>query len=344
LGGDGTWEEEDLGRAVDRACRGVGFFYVAGHGVEEALLGSVLSMSGQLFALPEETKRGRLGQTADNRGWTPLGEERLDPGRQPEGAGDTKEGFYIGREVSEGTEERRRPYHGGNVWPGERCVPGFRSTMEHYFAEMSRVAMRLVRVLCVAMKLPPGFFDRPGRFDRPCAVLRLLRYAETRSDPGRGVFAAGAHTDYGMLTLLHTDGKPGLQICVDRSRRDDEDAWVDVPHRPGCLVVNLGDMLERWSNGAYRSTLHRVIIGRTREEGDEKEGGDDGGGGGKHVPDGPRLSVPFFFDPNFDCLVECLPGFGEPRFPPITSGEHLAQRYAATHDGLKAPPGARKRL
>jgi len=315
---------EELALAVDVACRGPGFFYVSGHGVEEALLASALAMSARLFGLPEEVKRG-LGQTAANRGWTPLGEERLDPGRQPKGAGDTKEGFYIGREVSEGTEERRRPYHGSNVWPDERAegsLAGFRSTMEHYFAEMTRVAMRLVRLLGVAMRLPPGFFDRPGLFDRPCAVLRLLRYAETRSDPGRGVFAAGAHTDYGMLTLLHTDGKPGLQICTDRDRKGAEDAWVDVPHRPGCLVVNLGDMLERWSNGAYRSTLHRVVTGQPSSS--------------HPTLPGPRLSIPFFFDPNFDCLVECLPGFGTPRFPPITSGAHLAERYAATHDGLAA--------
>ncbi len=134
-------------------------------------------------------------------------------------------------------------------------------------------ALRLLqaRLLALALALPPGFFDEPGRFDAPQIFLRLLRYAPECSEPAAGVFGAGAHTDYGMLTLLATDASPGLQI---QPRADGADgAWFDVPPRHGAFIVNLGDLLERWTNGAFLSTRHRVITTSGRE----------------------RFSMPFFF-------------------------------------------------
>ena len=136
------------------------------------------------------------------------------------------------------------------------------------------------RLLALALGLPDGFVDEPGRFDAPQLFLRLLRYAPEPSAPHAGVFAAGAHTDYGMLTLLATDAQPGLQIQPRLGAVEDPDApWVDVPPRHGAFIVNLGDLLERWTNGRVRSTRHRVVNTTGKE----------------------RLSMPFFFGARRAC-------------------------------------------
>ncbi|GFH20353.1 oxygenase-like protein [Haematococcus lacustris] len=144
-------------------------------------------------------------------------------------------------------------------------------------------------------------------FSRPLLFLRPLHYHAVLSSPGQGIFGAGAHSDYGMLTLLITDDQPGLQIHMPQH------GWLDVPPRPGCFIVNLGDMLERWTNGRYRSTLHRE-----------------------------RYSLAAFLDPNFDARVECLPqccSADRPaRYPPTTAGQHILDKYAATHAGFTAKP------
>ncbi|KAI8476259.1 MAG: hypothetical protein J3K34DRAFT_272372 [Monoraphidium minutum] len=256
-----------------------------------------------LFALPLSDKMALL-QDENNRGYTPFMEETLDPASQTQG--DTKEGFYFGRQVPAGSPEAALPLHGPNVWPPERLVPGFRAATDAYFSAASALGFRLLRLLAASLGLPPGRFD--ADFDPPMAFLRPLRYSAEASRPGEGVFGAGAHTDYGMLTILATDGQPGLQVHLDG-------AWVDVPPAPGCFVCNLGDMLERWTNGLYRSTLHRVVSVAGRE----------------------RYSIPFFFEPNFSAVVECLPCCVTPGRPPAyaptTAGRHLLDKYAATHAG-----------
>ncbi|KAM4131398.1 hypothetical protein ACJW30_01G173000 [Castanea mollissima] len=130
------------------------------------------------------------------------------------------------------------------------------------------------------------------------------------SDPSKGIFGAGAHSDYGLITLLATDGIPGLQICKDRDAKPQ--IWEDVPPLKGAFIVNLGDMLERWSNCVFKSTLHRVLV-----NGQE------------------RYSMAYFVEPSHDCLVECLPTCksenNPPKFPPILCQTYLSQRYNDTH-------------
>ncbi len=133
--------------------------------------------------------------------------------------------------------------------------------------------------------------------------------AATLSKPSDGIYAAGAHTDYGLVTILATDDVPGLQIHTDSV------GWTDVAPLPKTFIVNLGDMLERWTNGAFRSTLHRVISTSGRE----------------------RYSIAYFFEPAFDAVVEALPQCcsedNPPRFAPTTAGQHLLDKYAQTHAG-----------
>jgi isopenicillin N synthase-like dioxygenase len=180
-----------------QACEQVGFFYVINGGVEPALMEEAFKASAALFELPAEVKRALLATPANNnRGWTPLGEETLDPARQSRG--DTKEGYYIGREVAADSPEAALPLHGPNVWPPEALLPGWRDTMERYAAACRALGMRLTRLLALALGLAPGFFNE--RFDAPQFFLRLLRYSAETSAPAEGVFGAGAHSDYGMLT------------------------------------------------------------------------------------------------------------------------------------------------
>ncbi|GAB4817605.1 hypothetical protein N2152v2_004651 [Parachlorella kessleri] len=300
------WAEEQAAKAVHDACVRYGFLYVTNHGVPEELIKAHFDMQQRFFSLPLEQKMTILAD-ANNRGYTPLGEETLDPERSK--APDTHEGLYYCREVPPDSEEAKLPLHGPNQWPAEELVPGYRAVVQQYFDAVTALGMRMLRLLALSLGLPPGYFH--PFFTRPMLALRPLHYSATPSRPQDGLYGAGAHSDYGMLTFLATDGVPGLQICPDRATGE----WVDVPPLEGCYIVNLGDMLERWTNGVYRSTLHRVVNLEGRE----------------------RYSAAFFFEPNFDTCVEPLPQCcSEDRpakYPPTTSGQWLLHRYRATHSG-----------
>ncbi len=281
------------------ACEDVGFFYLENHGVSEDMIERVMDASRAFFSLPEAEKE-KVRVNERSKGFTTFGEETLDPQNQK--VGGTKEGYYIGRQVEDGDPElKTNPLVGDNQWPSEQAIPGWRETMLSYHAAMSKLGLRVVRLLASSLNLPPNFFD--SDFTKPMATLRLLHYNDQTSDPNRGVFAAGAHSDYGMITLLLTDHVPGLQI------KSHDNVWTPVPPRKGAFIVNLGDMLERWTNDRYRSTVHRVV-NATGEE---------------------RYSIPFFYEPNFDCVVSCIDSCGKAKYPPITSGQHLLEKYAQTH-------------
>ncbi|CAK0779497.1 hypothetical protein CVIRNUC_004789 [Coccomyxa viridis] len=299
-------DEATAAGQVHSACLNTGFFYVAHHGVDEALVKQVFEENRRFFSLPEQEKR-RILANESNRGYTPMSEETLDAPNQTEG--DTKEGLYFGREVPAGSEDAHLPLHGPNQWPAQEVLPKYKQVTQAYFSAVTALGMRLLRLLALALELPAEHFD--PMFSKPMLFLRPLHYAPRKSHPDQGIFGAGAHSDYGMLTLLKTDQHPGLQIWS-------KGQFVDVPPRDGMFIVNLGDMLERWTNGRFRSTLHRVVV----------DGSAD------------RYSIPFFFEPNFDTQVECLPSCCSPdhppRFPPTTSGQHLLDKYAQTHANYDA--------
>lgn len=192
--------------------------------------------------------------------------------------------------------------------------------MEQYHSEALRVAKSIARIIALALNLEEDFFDKPEMLGEPIATLRLLHYEGGQktgkvSNPAEGVFGAGAHSDYGLITLLATDDVVGLQICKDRNAQPQ--VWEYVAPVKGGFIVNLGDMLERWSNCIFRSTLHRVVL-------DGRE----------------RHSIAFFVEPSHDCVVECLPTCksesNPPKFPPITCSAYLSQRYKDTHADLTA--------
>ena len=285
----------DLGRA----CRETGFFLLTGHGIADALMEEVFTLSAAFFALPDRDKEPlSIRSNPHNRGWVTLGAERLDDRSSQI---DRKEAFNIGLEMAADDPRllRGEAFRGVNLWPE---LPGFRAGMLAYFDAVWRLGIGLMRAVASDLRLHPQFFDLD--FDAPMATLRLLHYPA--GSGARDEIGAGAHTDYGALTLLATDGTAGLQV------QGKDGGWLDVPHVPGALVVNIGDCLMRWTNDIYASTPHRVL-----------------------PPPRARQSVAFFLDPNPDSMIAALPGTGAARYDPIIAADYLRGRLDATY----APKG-----
>ncbi|KAK4283864.1 hypothetical protein QN277_000768 [Acacia crassicarpa] len=295
---------------LKQACLDSGFFYVVNHGISQDFMDEVFAQSKKFFGLPLKEKN-KLLRNEKHRGYTPVLDELLDPENQVHG--DYKEGYYIGVEVSEDDSESQKPFYGPNQWPASDILPGWRQTMEKYHQQALEVGRAVGRIIALSLDLDADFFDKPEMLGEPIATLRLLHYEGQTSNPSQGLYGAGAHTDYGLITLLATDDVPGLQICKDRDAKPQ--IWEDVAPLKGAFIVNLGDMLERWSNCIFKSTLHRVL-------------------GNGHE----RYSIAYFLEPSHDCLVECLPTCksesNPPRFPPILCQDYLCQRYKDTHADL----------
>ncbi|MEO1548848.1 MAG: 2-oxoglutarate and iron-dependent oxygenase domain-containing protein [Pseudomonadota bacterium] len=280
---------------LGRTCRDTGFFLLKGHGVPTSLIDDVFAKGKAFFDQPDADKNAlAIAKIGNNRGYAALGTERLD---ETSALSDRKEAFNIGLDLSpeDPRIQRGEPFRGVNAWPD---VDGFRETLLDYFDAVWALGVTLHRPLALDLGLPEHWFA--PHLDAPMATLRLLSYPGDTAEATQT--GAGAHTDYGSLTLLMTDGVPGLQV---RTKAGD---WIDVPHVDGAFVVNIGDCLMRWSNDTYVSTPHRVL-----------------------PPPRARMSIAFFLDPNPDAMIEALPGTGAARYGPVTAAEYLAERLNATY-------------
>ncbi|MFW7269381.1 isopenicillin N synthase family dioxygenase [Gluconacetobacter sp. Hr-1-5] len=291
-------QRQAVGDALHAACTRTGFFYCTDHGVPQGLIDAVLAESRRFFALPAEDKaRLDKSRSSCNRGYEALRNQTLEAGAPP----DLKEGFYIGAEQPDCGGQRFN--QGPNQWP--TAMPGFRPAMMAYSAALTVVAERLMQGLALSLGLEDSFFSTYCR--DPQITLRLLHYPPQPANPQPGEKGCGAHTDFGGLTLLLQDQSGGLQV------RGPDDGWIHATPIPGSFVVNLGDMIARWTNDRYRSTLHRVV----------------------NISGTDRYSVPFFYTGNADYTVSCLPGClapGEtPRYPPVTVQDHLRAMYRRTY-------------
>ena len=287
--------------ALHEACVGTGFFYVTNHGVAEPLIDAVLEQARLFFALPLKRRMAvSLAHSRCNRGYDAMQAQRLEPGMPP----DLKEGFNIGNDLPEDDPRVLSGLfnHGPNQWPQE--LPGFRPAAEASFEALTGLAVRLMRAMAGSLGLPSSYFDE--FCNDPMCLMRLLHYPPQPPNPQPGEKGCGAHTDWGCLTLLWQDAAGGLQVRVGED-------WIDAPPIPGTFVVNIADMFARWTNGRYRSTLHRVV----------------------NVSGRDRYSMPFFFEGNPRHLVTALPGCvpaGEaPRYAPTTVSEHLTEMYRLTY-------------
>jgi isopenicillin N synthase-like dioxygenase len=303
-------ERNAVARAVDDACRRVGFMQVVGHGIAPAVIAAMRGETEGFFARPlEEKRRCAPARPGLNRGYAALGSEALAYSlgvatSRP----DLFEAFNIGPDVVPDDDWHRaapHDYFAPNIWPDQ--MPALRAAVTRYFDEAARVALMLTDVFALALGLPEHWF-RPY-VERSTLTLRVLNYERRPSDPAPsdGQMRMGAHTDYGVVTVLFADAAPGLQVLGP------EGGWHDVIPSPGALLVNLGDMTAQWTNDRWRSTLHRVVPPPKDERGRAK-----------------RRSAAFFLDANYDALIECIPTCMSAAYPakysPVLAGEHLIQK------------------
>ena len=290
-------------KLIGEACREIGFFYIVNHGVSPYLVARTFDEAERFFALPEERKAEiAIEASACHRGWFRLGGENLDPAKQKL-AGDLKEGIKIGRDLAPEHPLVRAgtPLHGPNQWPN---LPGWRETVQEYYDAMEALGRELLHAFALALSLEETYFDH--WLAAPMTTLGPLHYPPQTGRVTEARLGAGAHTDYGCLTMLAQDGNGGLQV------RNANGQWIDAPPIEESFVVNIGDMMERWTNGIFKSTPHRVINASGRE----------------------RYSLPYFFDPDFAaevaCLETCLAEADEPKYPPTTAGQHLLDMINAS--------------
>lgn len=297
--------------AVDDACRNIGFFQIVGHGVPTDLTDGIYETARAFFALPDETKSLVAQPSPDQvRGWSGVGKEGLSYSLDEAAPGDLKEKMDIGppdvdRDDPYFAPESAGPHFAPNVWPGG--LDGFRETWERYFRTMSGLSADLMKMFAIGLGLPIDYFE--PTIDRHISMLRALHYPNQPDAPLPGQLRAGAHSDYGSLTIVRQEDRPGgLQVFSK------DEQWVDVPVIDDGFVVNIGDLMAEWTNDRWVSTLHRVV-NPPRDL----------------AHDADRLSVVFFHQPNYDALISCLPTVLEPgeapRYAPITSGQHLYDKF-----------------
>ena len=297
-----------LAQALDAACRDIGFLVLSGHGVPDGMIARMHAVSAAFFHLPEPEKRRYQVANGRIHGWTGARQsylaDTLEAGAVR--AADWKEGFSIGPvDTPADLTIEETPYFGRNLWP-ER-PDGFVEVWEDYYREMERLARDTMAAMAAALGLPDDFFD--NRIDRHITGLSVHQYPPQPVAPEPGQLRAGAHTDFGSLTILHTGDNPqGLQV------RGRDGAWHDVTVPPACFVVNIGDLMAQWTNDRWVSTLHRVV-----NPGPERA----------HLH---RQSIAFFHQPNWHTVIDCLPGCGSaenlPKYAPITSGAHFERKLA----------------
>ena len=310
----------EVAARLDSACAEIGFFQVIGHGIDEHLISRMYDVSREFFALPLERKNSVAQPDKDTiRGYSSIGEQALNYNDDPTAPGDLHEKFDVGPvDVPADDPYYSRALAGthfaANPWPVEPA--SMAEVWTDYFRACDELATRLMRGFALALNLPEHWFD--ATIDRNISMLRAIHYPDQHTPPKPGQMRAGAHSDYGSLTLLRQEEAPGgLQVLT----KDGD--WVPVPVVPGALVVNIGDLMMQWTNDLWISTLHRVANPpRPR------------------AADSLRQSLVFFHQPNYDAVVECIPTCvadgDRPRHTPITSGDHLLNKFRATFETSKA--------
>ncbi|WP_221796761.1 isopenicillin N synthase family dioxygenase [Oceanobacter mangrovi] len=291
-----------VANAIDGACQQSGFFYITGHPIPAERMAEMRQLAEQFFALPMEEKLSiNIKNSANHRGYGEVSAEQLDPSKP----GDCKESFDMGLNLpaDHALIGPQRPLYGPNQYPA--AIADFQQKMERHYWDMLELGKKVLSALALALKIDENFFA--DKFEHPLSVLRFLHYPPRPATTEEAPIGAGAHTDYGCITILWQDEIGGLQV------QDLQGNWVDAPPIDGSFVINIGNMMARWSNDRYKSTPHRV-----------------------YSPSGAeRYSMPFFVEPDFDTDVSCLPNCCEageaPKYAPISAGDWMIYCFNTTY-------------
>ncbi len=301
-----------LGQAVDAACTEIGFLTITGHRVPMALIDEVRAVALDFFALPAAQKLPyRPPEGVLLRGYTPPEVSTLSRSRRVETPPDMREMLSAGGTWVTGGEYRDYPeaamFYNPNIWPDRPA--GLVDAFSRYVAAMEDLTGDIMRLFALGLELPEDFFD--DKIDRHFGVFHALHYDARPTPPLPGQLRAGAHSDFGSLTILYPpDGGDGLQVQAPSG------AWIAVDPPPGAFVVNIGDLMQRWTNDRWTSTVHRVV-----------NPADDRGWRER------RLSLGFFCHPNYDAPVACLPtckaADAAPKYEDILAGEYMRRKIMA---------------
>ncbi|CAN5218357.1 oxidoreductase [soil metagenome] len=292
-----------VGAEIHRACRETGFFYVSGHGVPQAIMDGEIEIARQFFAQPADAKQAVAIERSSCRRGYEAGLQVLDPGSPP----DLKESFMLGRELppEHAYVAAGIPMHGPNLWPD---LPGFREQAEAYEREMIRLGRHLMACLAVSLDLQPNWFAEGLK--EPQAGVRLLSYPPQPEDVDSNRLGAGAHTDWGSITILLQDDMAGLEV------RNADDDWILATPIRGTFVINIGQMMERFTAGLYRANLHRVR---------------------NNSADRARNSVATFFELDYFYKIGRAPTVpDDPGYvvdSTLSVGEHIEQMARASYGG-----------
>jgi isopenicillin N synthase-like dioxygenase len=290
----------DIAASIRAACLGSGFFYLANAGISADVVAGALDANRRFHALPIEEKI-KLKRNTWHRGYVPVGgnistsSQRFEAARLP----NQIESFNARHEVDIAHPDYKvKALQGPNQWPED---PTFKLAFQRYDSAVRDLGLRLLHPVAVAVGERKDFFD--SFFSPPSTNLRMMHYPPSPPARSEDMFGIHPHTDYGFLTILTQDGVGGLQV-----QRPDG-SWIDAPRIPDTFVVNVGDMLARWTNNGFNSTPHRVISPPESVD---------------------RYSMAMFFDPNVDAHISCLPQFvgsdESPKYAPIRYGDYYSMR------------------
>lgn len=281
--------------ALADAATGVGFATVHNTRLSAERVAEVIETYRAFFHLPEAEKRALdMAQTGSNRGWGAQGSEQVDPDANP----DYKQFYDVGFQLPPGHPLGHKTFYAPNLWPDDLA---FKALIVAYYDDALAISKNLLRAIATALGMDADHFE--GAFDTPMALLRGNFYPARPDWAGARDFGIATHTDYGCLTLLATDGSPGLEV------RKRGGGWIPVSAPPGEFIINFGEMLEFWTQGRIKATPHRVVGGLAE-----------------------RISVPLFFNPTYDTNV------APPGAPAMLAGDHLSERFRQTYLHLQNKP------
>jgi isopenicillin N synthase-like dioxygenase len=306
----GAQAKQRVAMELRDACINVGFFYISNHGVPQNLVDAMFDMGRRLFDLPVADKmQWHVKNSSQLLGYVAMRDENANPAA---GKGDMHEAFdFVPEDVRLDNDFLAGDFRrSGNIWPD---VPGFRELATLYGIEMRLLARRMFGAFALALNLPEDYFLDLANM--PMALIRLLHYPTQPGPFSEETIGTGAHTDHECFTVLSQDRIQALQV---RNRRG---AWIDAPPISGTFVINIGDLMARWTNGIFASTYHRV----------------------SNLSGHARYSLPCFIGANSDALIQALPSCVSPdhpaKWPPVLAGEYVSSAiYHSFNDNAAINP------
>jgi isopenicillin N synthase-like dioxygenase len=301
-----------LADTVDQVCRETGFLAIVGHGVSSETTDAAWRAARLFFDLPLDKKlEVRMPYNDYPYGYSPLQAEMLANSLGKHTPPDLKESFSIGpldrttRPLNAADDQESAFRYAQNLWPKE--PPELITAWTAYYREMGKLAATIMRMFALALHLPEEFFD--DKIDQHTSAMRALNYPELSTAPEFGQLRAGEHSDYGSLTILLTEQAPGgLEIFAPEGK------WREVPVVEGAFIINIGDLMARWTNDRWVSTLHRVLCPPAGYRGSTR-----------------RQSLAFFHQPNWDAEISCLPTClgteRQAKYDPVCSGAYLMEKF-----------------